>query len=203
MKKADLLKRVALALTALLLVSSLAACSKPAYTPTGEIYVKTSPARGDAGETEVLELEMERASYPADGGVTIPIRLGIGHLQQGHPDGEGYAYVTLTVWLDKLPKDEPDEVRRLEYPDWETETYTATEPEGKPLWAYLIPFMPYYGDFYPLYRETVEVTVPAEVGSGVIRAELHVVDEQGNESFTDPLQISFERIDGSLVFTAP
>lgn len=189
-----------LSLTILLLTIFCAACSRPVYTPTGEIYVKTSPANGDAGVSEVAELEMERASYPADGDVTVPIRLGIGHLSKGRADGEAYAYVTLSVWLDQQPTEQPAEVRQLEYPDWETEKFASTEPEGKPLWAYLIPIMPYYGDFYPLYRETVEVAIPADVSFGLIRAELHIVDEQGNVSFTDPLQISFERVDGALVF---
>ena len=191
-----------LSLTILSLALSCTACSRPPYTPAGEVSIKTSPARGDAGVEEVAELEMERASYPADGEVTLPIRLGIGHLSKGRADGEAYAYVTLSVWLDQNPTEQPDEVRRLEYPDWETEAYATTEPEGKPLWAYLIPFMPYYGDFYPLHRETVEVVIPADISFGFIRAELHMVDEQGNESFTDPLQLSFERIDGALVCTA-
>ncbi len=186
-----------LTLTSLLLISSCISCAKPAYTPTGEIYGKTSPSQGDAGVSEVVDIEIEKASYPADGDITVPVKVGVGHHPSDRPDGDAYAYLTIRVWLDKYAEDEPDKVIRFDYPDWETAKFNSTEPQDR---SFL--FIPLYGDFYPLYRETVELTIPADVSFGLVCAELHEGNPQGNEYVTDSVKIEFERIDGNIVFSA-
>lgn len=196
-------KRItALLVTALLLTSLLISCKQPepAYTPTGEIYTKTSVSVGDAGVSEVVDMEIEKAIYSGDGEITVPVKIGAGH----HPnsryrsDGETYGYLEINIWLDVMPKDEPTETLRVDFPDWETAKFNSTEPEEKP-WYLIAPY--YYGEFYPLYHETVDWVIPEDVTYGFMSVTLHEIQENGNHNQTESVRIDFERVDGGLIFS--
>ena len=76
------MKRIsALAICLVLVVLCFAGCQeKNEYTPTGEFYVKTSPSRGDGGVAEVISLEAEHKAYEGYGDITVPMKVGLGHL---------------------------------------------------------------------------------------------------------------------------
>ena len=190
--------RLCCAIIALLLTLTLASCTpKPAYTPEGEVYVKTSPSRGDGGVVEVIDLEMEKAVYTAEGALTVPVTFGVGHRPSDIPDGDGYAYLLLRAGYDTTPAGEYEEIGRFDFPDWETAKYNSTEPE--PDRAILI--IPIYGEFYPVYRDSVNWDIPAHASSGYIEAVLYIQDDHGNLYMSRDIQIRFERVDGELHFT--
>ena len=184
----------------LLLTLSLLSCSQPAYTPEGEIYVKTSPAWGDGGVTDVVDMEIEKAVYTADGELTVPVKLGVGHRPNRYDksDGDGYAYLVISVRYNTMPPGEILEIGRLDFPDYETDKFNSTKPEPDRS----ILFMPIYGDFYPIYRESVDWDIPADAKNGYMEAVLHTVDSNGNHSdySNHSPRIYFERIDGELNF---
>ena len=190
-----------LLLLALPLSLSLASCAKqPAYTPEGEVYVKTSPSRGDGGVDEVVDITVEKAVYTAEGEITVPIKIGVGHthwpLQT--EDGPAFGYLEVKFWIDIMPREEPTDTLRVDYPDYETEKFRSTDPEERP-WYNFFPY--YYGEFYPLYRETVEWTIPADASYGYLTACVHSEDPYGNTSCTETVRIYFERIDGEVRFS--
>ena len=185
-----------------LLSAGLASCSKPAYVPAGEIYSKMSPALGDSGVVDVVDMELDKAVYASEGELTVSVKLGVGHRphRNDSPDGEGYAYLLIRARYNTTPAGEFLEIGRLDFPDYETAKYNSTEPE--PDRSFL--FMPIYGDFYPTYRESMDWTIPADATSGYIKAELHVVDDYGNVFgyTTHCPEIRFERIGGEVHFSA-
>ncbi len=179
----------------------IAACGdKNEYVPKGEFYVKTSPANGDAGVKEVLDLEAEYKSYQGAGDITVPVTVGFGH----QPDtvglyGEGANdtfYVLYQVFEYPL-KDNPQPVweNQVEYSDsFYGAKYNSTVPKNR---SFL--FIPVYGDFYPLYKEGAEIVFPEGVQSGLVRVNFYIVLENDNEqTVSEGLEFSFTRKDGVL-----
>lgn len=192
-----------LILTSMLLTLCLSSCTpQPAYEPAGEVYAKTSPARGDGGVSEVVDITVEKAVYAASGDVTIPVRIGLGHHHWPLrvEDGPGYAWLEIKLRTVDGEGMITADTLRLDYPDWETAKFDATEPEERP-W-YLITFPYYYGDFYPLYHDTVEWNIPADAIEGRMEVCLYEVEDNGNEYTTQSVRLWFERVDGELLFAA-
>lgn len=184
---------------ALILCLSLASCTQqPAYTPEGEFYRKTSPARGDAGMSFVVSLEADHATYDGEGDITIPMEVGFGH-RPGHPgySEEGatfyvqYRVVEFSVQDSQAPAWE----KTVEYEDaWADEKYNSTVPHDR---SFLI--MPLYGDFYPLYKETVEMVFPSGIEKGELQVAVYsVVPGHEHHQSEARFDIDFERADGVL-----
>lgn len=181
----------------LLLAASLTACGDGYKPPYGEVYTKTSPSRGDGGVSEVVDITVEKAAHSGEGEMTVPVKIGVGHLPR-RQDGEGAAYLEVRIWLDIMPKEEPTDILRFEYPDWQTAAFNSTEEESRPWYLFWVPV--YYGDFYPLCHETVEWRIPAEASYGFLEAELFEVDMNGNEYSSEEVRIEFERTAEGIVF---
>lgn len=162
-------KIVLLCAVLLLFAFCLHACGeKPAYVPTGEFYQKTSPSIGDGGASDVIDLEAEHLTYQGTGDITVSMTVGFGHMpvRSAHePDPNSSFAVHISVYGFPFEKDEPAWETTLQYDeDWDSVKFNATEPEESH------PFLifPHYGDFYPLYKENVQVTFPAELERGVL-----------------------------------
>lgn len=188
-----------LLLTSMLLTLCLPSCTQqPAYTPAGEFYRKTSPARGDAGRSFVVSLEADHATYDGEGDITIPMEVGFGH-RPGHPgySEEGatfyvqYRVVEFSVQDGQAPAWE----KTVEYEDaWADEKYDSTVPHDR---SFLI--MPLYGDFYPLYKETVEIVFPSGIEKGELQVAVYsVVPGHEHHQSEARFDIDFERSNGVL-----
>lgn len=188
-----------LILTSMLLTLCLSSCTQqPAYTPKGEFYRKTSPARGDAGRSFVISLEADHATYEGEGDITVPMEVGLGH-RPGHPgySEEGATFYVKYQVIEFPVKDgqAPAWEKIVEYEDaWADEKYDSTLPHDR---SFLI--MPLYGDFYPLYKETVEMVFPAGVEKGKLQVDVYsVVPGHEHHQSEARFDIDFERVDGVL-----
>ena len=185
----------------LFLIISLFSCNRATFTPAGEIYAKTSPSRGDAGVGEVVDITIEEATYSAEGEITVPVQIGVGHSYRSAADGRLVASLKIEVWLDTETTEEPAETKSFDYPDWGSDKYISTEPEQRPWNLFWLPV--YYGQFYPLYHETFMWTIPADVTSGYLKAYICKVDTANDNTYTtEAVWIQFERVDGNVVFSA-
>lgn len=174
------------------------------YVPKGEFYVKTPAARGDAGVGEVIDLEAEYKSYQGAGDITIPVTVGFGH----RPDMVGYYgedandtfYALYQVFEDPLADDpQPVWENKVEYSDsFYDAKYNSTVPKDS---SFL--FIPFYGNFYPLYKEAAEIVFPEGVQSGIVRVNCYIVTENGyGGTFGKGLEFSFTRIDDILTLSS-
>lgn len=189
------MKRKAVLLCALLLLAAfcLSACGdKPAYVPTGEFYKKTSPAIGDGGATDVIDLEAEYLTYQGTGDITVPMTVGFGHMPTNskyEPDPNKSFAVHIAVYG---AGEQPAWEMTLDYAeDWYSEKFDATEPEE----SHPFLFIPDYGDFYPLYKENVEIVFPEEVTRGALYITV-IMKESGVEtgrSDNREFRVDFER----------
>ena len=67
------------------------------YKPVGEVYVKTGPSHGDAGATDVIDIEIEKEKYDLNINNKIQIQIGYGHLEkQSSYENEIYGKITKT-----------------------------------------------------------------------------------------------------------
>lgn len=165
------MKRKGLVLCISLLVSlCMSACcvQVPAYTPTGEFYKKTSPAIGDGGASDVIDLEAESLTYQGIGDIIVPMTVGFGHMPTNdayEPRSDSAFSVRIAVYGFPLREDDPAWETTLQYnEDWHSKKFDATEPEE----SHPFLFIPHYGDFYPLYKENVQVTFPEELDRGAL-----------------------------------
>ena len=186
-----------------LVMLCLAGCQeKNEYTPSGEFYIKTSPSRGDGGVAEVISLEAEKKTYEGDGDITVPMTVGLGHLP-GHDeygdDVQDTFYVLYKIiespWI--ADKESAWE-KKVEYADsWYDSKYDSTEQVNRPFL-----FIPNYGEFYPQYKETVNLVFPADVEKGTFYVELYmVIDGQEDQKFAE-LSFYFERENGVLILNS-
>ena len=191
------MKRILLAIFAILMLLTMlcfTGCQeKNEYTPTGEFYVKTLPSRGDGGVAEVISLEAEHKTYEGDGDITVPMTVGIGHLP-GHDeygdDVRDTFYVLYKIIESSWTADKESAwEKKMEYTDsWYDSKYDSTEQENR---SFLI--FPHYGEFYPLYKETVDIVFPADVEKGTFYVELYtVIDGQEDQKFAE-LSFYFKR----------
>lgn len=196
---------ITLCIACIMIATCVSACvDKNGYVPKGEFYVKTSPANGDAGVKEVIDLEAAKKSYQGEGDITVPVTVGFGH----QPDMVGVYgedandtfYVLYQVFEYPL-KDNPQPVweNKAEYSDsFYGAKYNSTASKDR---SFL--FIPFYGDFYPLYEETAEIVFPQGVQSGIVRVNCYVVLENDVEpTVVEGLEFSFTRTDGVLTLAA-
>ena len=172
------------------------------YTPTGEFYVKTSPARGDGGVAEVISLEAARKTYEGDGDITVPMTVGFGHLPGFDEYGEDVHdtfYVVYKIVASPWRADkEAVWEKKVEYSDsWGDSKYNSTEQVNR---SFLI--FPHYGQFYPMYKENVDIVFPADVEKGWLYVEMYYVIEGWEDYRFTGLDVSFERVDGVLALDA-
>ena len=184
----------------LLIAVCLTACGeRTQYTPTGEFYIKTSPSRGDGGEVNVISIEAERKTYEGDGDITVPMTVGLGHLptMANEYDGTDTFYVLYQVVKVPLQENEASVTaweKRVEYSDsWYDAKYNSTEQVNRPFLIFS-----HYGQFYPIYKETVEIVFPADVENGTLEVEACAVLEGEEDPYIMKLSFSFHRIDGVL-----
>lgn len=195
------MKRITILCISLLLITLfLTSCrSDPKYTPTGEFYVKTSPANGDAGVQNVISLEADHKTYEGDGDITVSMTVGLGHL----PDAGGYGddvqdtfYVLYRII--EAPWEAGKEAvweKKVEYADsWYDSKYDSTEQKN----STILFVIPHYGEFYPLYKESVEFVFPASVEKGYLQVEVYAVIEGSDDQQCAGLEFNFDRIDGVL-----
>lgn len=178
----------------ILLVLCFAGCQeKPAYTPTGEFYVKTSPSRGDGGVAEVISLEAEHKAYEGSGDMTVPMTVGLGHLpgfDEYGDDVHDTFYVLYRIIASPWQADkEPAWEKKVEYSDsWGNPKYNSTEQVNR---SFLI--FPHYGQFYPLYKENVHIVFPADVEKGWLYVEAYYVIKGQEDRLFARLDFYFER----------
>ena len=190
---------VALCICLVLVALCFTGCQeKPEYTPSGEFYVKTSPSRGDGGVSEVISLEAEHKSYESDGDITVSMTVGLGHLpgQGGYGDDVQDTFYVLYKIIASPWQADKEAVweRKVEYTDsWYDSKYDSTEQVNRPFLIF-----PHYGEFYPLYKENVDIVFPADVEKGWLYVEVYSVIEGREDHQFAGLDFYFERVDGVL-----
>ena len=192
------MKRISIIICAMLMLvlACLSACglNAPSYVPTGEFYKKTSPAIGDGGATDVIDLEAEYLTYQGTGDITVPMTLGFGHWptnSEYEADPNASFSVHITVHGFPVKKDQPAWELTLDYQeDWYSKKFDSTEPEE----SHPFLFIPHYGDFYPLYKENVEIVFPEGLESGVLYITITLVEgERTTGMHCDELCVGFYR----------
>ena len=151
------------------------------YEPTGEFYFKTSPADGDMGVTEVISLEAEHITYEGDGDITVKMEVGLGHLPNIGGYGEGVENSFYVIYrITEAPwsaNAEPSWEKRIDYNEsWYSEKFNSTEQEDIPTFIF-----PRYGEFYPIYKEKVDIVFPEDVERGYLQIWLYSVVEGWEE----------------------
>ena len=158
----------------------------------GYFYVKTPACMGDAGISTVISMEAEHDTYEGNGDITIPFTVGFGHLPEVaniYPDEAPgfnaiYSVYDGHEWNDST---EPVWQHIVEYSDsFYSEKYNSTEQKNSSLFF----IFPVYGQFYPLYEETVYITFPADIQDGYV-----VINVEGAHY---PLSFEFRRVGNTL-----
>ena len=172
---------VAVCVCLVLFVLWFAGCQEEnAYTPTGEFYMKTSPSRGYGGVAEVISLEAEHKTYEGTGDITLAMTVGLGHLPSkgSHSnDKQETFYVLYKIIASPWQADKESAwEKKVEYTDsWYDSKYDSTEQVNRPFLIF-----PHYGEFYPLYKENVDIVFPVMHGKngedGTIQGLLDMAD---------------------------
>ena len=175
---------------------------KNEYTPTGEFYVKTSPSRGDGGVAEVISLEAEHKTYEGTGDITVAMTVGLGHLPSNGShsnDKQETFYVLYKIIASPWQADKESAwEKKVEYTDsWYDSKYDSTEQVNRPFLIF-----PHYGEFYPLYKENVDIVFPADVEKGWLYVEVYSVIEGREDHQFAGLDFYFERVGGVLTLDA-
>ena len=195
-----MLRRTMSVLICLMMLVSLAGCfEEEDYTPSGEFYVKTPPSRGDTGIEYVISMEAEHLEYEASGDVVVPMTVGFGHLpgQIGYGDDvQDNFYVRYQLLEDNWPDDlEPAWEKIVTYSDsWYDSKYDTTVQKNPPSLIFAR-----YGQFYPLYKETVEILFPADLEKGYVEVSIFIMNGEEIMSNFGFLRFDFERKDGVLI----
>lgn len=201
-------KAISLALCAFCIMLSmvLSACGdRSGYVPKGEFYVKTSPSAGDVGVDSVIDLEAEYKTYRGEGDIVVPVTIGFGHLP-GHggygEDENDTFYLLYRIFDQKFVKSDAKPIweNKVAYPNsFYDEKYNSTVPKNR---SFL--FIAFYGDFYPLYKESAELVFPEGIQSGAVTIECYtVLPKRDVEQLVDILEFSFTRNDDVLTLELP
>ena len=197
-------KKIVFILT-LLVALTLCSCQNAfvqeyVYEPAGEFYAKTRPVRGDGGNSHVISLEAQYASYEGEGVITVTFTVGFGHLYEGksaEKSAKQSFYVHYQVYELPMYNDEtPDWEKKVEYSEyWDDPKFNTTEQVNRPFL-----FIPHYGHFYPLYTEQVDIVFPESVEYGMLEVTIPIFDEGETERprSYDTLEVYFKRVDGVL-----
>lgn len=194
------MRRIVIIYLCMLLIAGVfTSCqSTNVYVPAGEFYIKTAPSRGDTGVSEVISIEAEYKRYHGEGDITVPMTVGFGHLPGLSEYGDDVQVTFYALYkVTELPwRAEKESVweKKVEYSDsWYDAKYDSTEQKNPPTFIFAR-----YGEFYPIYKEMVEIVFPAEVARGRMTVELHLVIEGQAEYQFSELGFYFERKDGAL-----
>ncbi len=194
---------IILCIGCIMLTICLSACEdKNKYIPEGEFYVKTSPANGDAGAGEVVDLEAKYKAYQGEGNITVPVTIGFGHLPDRvglYGDQNDTFYILYQVFGSLNDDPQPVWEKKVEYSDsFYDAKYNSTVAKNH---SFL--FIPFYGDFYPIYKEAAEIVFPEGIQSGTVRVTFYIVLENDNEqTFCEGLEFSFTRVNGVLTLNS-
>ena len=150
--------------------------NKNKYTPAGEFYLKTAPSNGDAGASDVISIEAEFKTYQGEDDITVPMLVGFGHLPNVGGYGENVQdtfYVLYQVFEYPWSVDnKPVWEKRVDYFDsWYDDKYNSTVQKNPPSLIFAR-----YGEFYPLYKETVDFVFPKDVSRGYADVRICVVN---------------------------
>ena len=142
------------------------------YKPKGEFYAKTSPSRGDAGVSEVISVEIEKATYEGEDEITVPTTVGFGHLPSRTNEEEQPFCVHCYIedFSDTNGYELAWETRVWHEDSFYSEKYNSTEPKNGQLL-----FIPLYGQFYPTYTEQIDFVYPADSTEGRATVEIDMV----------------------------
>ena len=194
----NILAKLLIFITCALIVLSSCGIGEEQYVPEGEFYIKTSPSCGDGGVREVVSLEAEYCTYEGEGDITVPFTVGLGHLPSAYYDKEAKDtfYVLYKIIESPWEADkEPAWEKRVEYADsFDSPKYNSTEQVNRPFLIF-----PHYGEFYPIYKEQVDITFPEGVEKGHLQVELYTVREDGAEWQFADIEFYFEHTDGVLL----
>ena len=166
---------------------------------TAAVVVQKPAVVGDGGVSDVISLEAVRAIYEGDGDVTVPMTVGFGHLPNpNHKLGCGDSFYVHYKVIKMSSQAGEDDVtvweKKVDYPDcWFSAKYESTEQKNYPFL-----FIPHYGEFYPPYKENVEIVFPADVERGIVEVEINAVKESDTSPFIHKLSFYFFRTDGVL-----
>ena len=156
----------------------LTSCTGNEYTPKGEFYVKTSTSSGDAGVTNVVTAEIEKASYQGNEDIVVSTTVGFGHLPQYSSEDESTFYIH--CFIEELPKEDDNllwETKVIHDDCFHSEKYNSTEQKNS---SFLV--IPIYGNFYPEYTEVVDFVYPAKAVNGRVTIKIVIVD--GENEYT-------------------
>ena len=177
----------------------LSSCqTQTTYVPAGDFYVKTSPSQGDGSAADVVSLEATNKSYTGDGDITVPMKVGFGHLPSSYdPPADATDTFYVVYCVIQAPWQAEKEAaweKKVEYAEsWYLSKYDSTEQVNR---SFLI--FPHYGEFYPQYFETVDIVFPATVEKGYFEVSLFYVSETGDAWQFCGLKFYFERVNGVL-----
>ena len=164
----------------------LGSCFKKSENkPSSGFYVKTS----SSGVTEVIDLELESKTFTGEGDLRVRATAGFGCLPgtPGYGEGVGdtlrveYLIIEAPWAADKRPAWEMVTEYDVSFYD---EMFYSTERSD--------------GEFYPIFKEDVTITFPAEVEKGYLEIKLYDVIPDRGECEMACLRVYFEREGGVL-----
>lgn len=165
---------------------------KNKYILKGKFYVKTSPSEGDTNASEVIDIEAEYISYQGTGDIIVPVIVGFGHLPslaKNDSKTNDTFYVLYQVFGFPIKDNPPVWKKKVEYADsFYDAKYNSTIPNNT---SFL--FIPISGEFYPLYKERVEIVFPEGIQEGRVEVYCYSVYENGNNIYIKDLDFSFTR----------
>ncbi len=171
----------------LMLLFVLTGCFKRTeYNQWGEVYVKSSPAVGDAGVTEVVDFETKYKQYDLTENRSIPVTVGTGY-KYGDPLGS-YSILYISV----VSNEEELNNYYFEYYNFNDVMYESTVAQDS---SFL--FIPHYDHFYPKYHEELEIEIPEGINNGYILVQQRNDLEQ---PYGINIKVYFKIIDNILYF---
>ena len=159
------------------------------YVPTGEFYAKTDPtSSGDAGEKDVIDIELLKRSYNINEDIIATI--GIGTKDSTAHFDEFYLKVAYNYNIEDaivIKYDEPFDTNN--FPVYEEKSYLG----------FLGHHWYWYPDFYPEHHIDVSLNIPTDVEAGTI---MILIDDSltNDDYFPFRFFISYEIIDDQIIF---
>ena len=173
------------------------------YKPVGEVYVKTGPSHGDAGATDVIDIEIEKEKYDLNINNKIQVQIGYGHLEkQSSYENEIYGKITIYVSKYRSISEEPYNKQEYIYNDYYSEKYNTYQEER------VFDFLPtfyYYPHFYPIYKEERTVEIPLDITGGYIIITNKLYNDQSQIETNEfsrivQIELKFETENNILTF---
>ena len=150
------------------------------------------------GGSSVISLEAEHATYQGEGDITVTFEVGLGHLDGiGGIEGDDTFYVVYRIieapWSANAS---PAWEKRVDYNEsWYSDKFLSTEPEEVHSFIF-----PRYGEFYPIYKENVDIVFPENVEKGYLMIWLYcVADYFEEDQLFFSAELYFTHENGTLV----